>query len=174
MQEIIDHELTKKYPNFLSHLERQYLDRKEKWALYYRYCEELPTHNVQTSNYVEASFRVRKDIQFNRTKAYNLPDLLDILLDNSDHTRKKLIDVGNGRFEQIHCQQSRYNGSQSHLKIHQVTEICEQIYMIESEKNADTFYMVDMKSGYCDCPTGLNKGPCKKLKPSKNTHCMMM
>ena len=71
-KEIIDHELTKKYPNFLSHLERQYLDRLDNWALYYHYSEDLPTRNVQTSNYVEASFRVRKDIQFHRTKAYKV------------------------------------------------------------------------------------------------------
>ena len=40
-----------------------------------------------------------KDGQFNRTKAYNLPDLLDILLDDSVYYKKRLLDIGNGRLE---------------------------------------------------------------------------
>ena len=31
-------------------------------------------------------------------QCYNLPELLDVVLDESDHFAKRLIDIGNGRF----------------------------------------------------------------------------
>ena len=50
-------------------------------------------HNCNTNNYIEISFCIPKDNQMNRTNGFNLIELFD-----SDHFRKKLIDVGNGRF----------------------------------------------------------------------------
>lgn len=61
-------ELTNKYPSFISHVNRSYLPRTEKWAMYVRNSLQLPTHSVNTSNFVESSFRILKDFIFNRTK----------------------------------------------------------------------------------------------------------
>ena len=108
MESLLQNETCIKYQNYIRHLERSYFSRKEKWSLYYRYSEELPTHNCHTNNYVEISFRILKDNQMNRTKAYNLIELLQILMDDSAHFRKKLIDVGNGRFSELQPSKSRY------------------------------------------------------------------
>ena len=63
--------------------------------MYVRKIMKLSTHSFNTSNFVESSFRVLKYLVLSRTKAYNLPELLDILfVDNNEHFEKKLIDIG--------------------------------------------------------------------------------
>ena len=69
--DFFDDELTNKYPSFISHINRQYIPRKEKWTLYIRNSLQLPTHSVNTSNFVEASFRILKEFTLNRTKVSN-------------------------------------------------------------------------------------------------------
>lgn len=93
--EFFENEITNKYPKFMHHINRSYLPRKEKWAMYVRNIMKLSTHSFNTSNFVESSFRVLKYLVLSRTKAYNLPELLDILfVDNNEHFEKKLIDIG--------------------------------------------------------------------------------
>ena len=43
-------EIVDKYPNFLTHLERSYFDRKEKWDMCVRHENQLPTNNCNTNN----------------------------------------------------------------------------------------------------------------------------
>ena len=90
------------------------LPRKDEWSLVYRYKNKLTTHNVNTSNYAEVSFRLTKENQFNRVKAYNLPDLLDIILDDSVYYVNRCIDVGNNRTSQFQYQKSRYMPKKHH------------------------------------------------------------
>ena len=162
MESLLQNETCNKYQNYIRHLERSYFSRKEKWSLYYRYSEELPTHNCHTNNYVEISFRILKDNQMNRTKAYNLIELLQILMDDSAHFRKKLIDVGNGRFSELQPSKSRYNIREiTSIKEDQCSEICDKIYIVQSESDFETFYTLDMQSGYCECIQGRLRGPCK-------------
>ena len=71
-----------RYSHYIKHLEDGYFNSKEAWAIFF---------------YIEASFRLTNDGQFNITKAYNLSDLLDVVLDDSVFYKKKLLDIGNGR-----------------------------------------------------------------------------
>ena len=80
---LLRNRVVKKYKNLEDHLSKNVLPRKDEWPLAYRYQNNLTTHNVNTTNYVEVSFRLTKENQFNRVKAYNFPDLLDIILDDS-------------------------------------------------------------------------------------------
>ena len=64
-----------KYVNFKKHMEEKVLPRFSEWSLKERLEKKLPTHNQNTTNYVEYSFRMTKDVQFSRLKAYNLTDL---------------------------------------------------------------------------------------------------
>ena len=57
-------EIYRKYPNFQNHVEIKILPRPEEWSLKDRYNRQLPTHNQNTTNYVEYSFRMTKDVQF--------------------------------------------------------------------------------------------------------------
>ena len=67
-----ENEVYNKYDNFKTHVEVHILPRSSEWSLKERIERKLPTHNQNTTNYVEYSFRMTKDIQFSRLKAYNL------------------------------------------------------------------------------------------------------
>ena len=98
----------------------------------------------------------------NRTKAYNLIELLQILFDDSAHFRKKLIDVGNGRFSELQPSKSRYNVKEiTTIKKDQCSDICDKMFIVQSESDEETFYTIDMESGYCECRQGMLRGPCK-------------
>ena len=84
--------LYQKYPAFKSHVEVNILPRKNLWSLLYRISEKLPTSSVNTTNYVESSFRWTKEQQFNRHRAYNL---LHIVMDDCQYHARRCIDVGN-------------------------------------------------------------------------------
>ena len=98
-----------KYPMFIEHLQISYFNRKQTSAISVRNEEKLPTHSTNTSNYIEASFRITKDRQFNRTKAFDLVELLDVVLDDSVYYRKRLLDIGNNRLGAFKNSKSRYN-----------------------------------------------------------------
>ena len=134
---LLNDEVCVSYPSYIRHLQIAYFNRKETWAISFRNDQKLPTHSTNTSNYIEASFRLTKDGQFNRTKAYNLPDLLDILLDDSVYYKKRLLDIGNGRLGAFK-NNSKYG---TKIKEDQIIEIGDLIYIVTSEKKEDTFYI---------------------------------
>ena len=55
-----------KYENYAQHINEKILPRRDEWSLLFRIESQLPTNNVNTSNYAEVSFRVTKDLKFNR------------------------------------------------------------------------------------------------------------
>ena len=59
---LFENEITKKYPQFMNHSNKNILPRKEEWAISERIRKKLCTHYVDTTNYVEVSFRITKDI----------------------------------------------------------------------------------------------------------------
>lgn len=162
MEDLTGDETCQRYQNFIKHLEKAYFKRKESWAIFVRNEEKLPTHSTNTSNYIEASFRITKDRQFNRTKAFNLAELLDVVLDDSEYYKKRLLDIGNGRFGDFHPSKSRYVLKKvTAIKESQIADIGDSKFIVESEKNPDVVYHVDMISGFCECKSGMNCGPCK-------------
>lgn len=61
---------------FLAYLEKLY-SRREIWALSFR--KTLLTRGNNTNNFVEAAMRIMKDVLLERTAAFNLPQLFDLL-----------------------------------------------------------------------------------------------
>ena len=151
-----------KYENFKAHMEDGILPRKAEWSLRERYEKQLPTHNQNTSNYVEYSFRMTKDIQFNRLKAYNLTDLVDIILDDSKLYSRRCIDVSHNRnYHLFTYQKSKYIFNESRIELDEIIQLSETQYLVPSETVEDKLYQVDMESGLCECFQGFLKGPCK-------------
>ena len=74
-----------------------------------------------------------------------------------------MISVGHGRFsDAIHTKSSQQHQiSKVTYQKDQIVPIMDQMYMVESQSEEDVFYTVDMKSNYCECPAGRNKGCCK-------------
>ena len=162
LQDLLSDDICLHYPKYIAHLQNTYFTRKDAWAISVRQDEKLPTHSTNTSNYIEASFRITKDGQFNRTKAFNLADLLEVLLDDSAYYKKRLLDIGNGRMGAFTNSKSRYvSKKETKIREDHIFEIGELNYLVESEKNPYVYYHVDMASGLCECKAGENRGPCK-------------
>ena len=118
-----------------------------------RYRDKLPTHGVNTSNVVERAFGVTKDCQFGRVKAYNLPEMLDITLDDHSHYALPLNDLGNGILSAAY-KQSKYVANVTTLREDQVTWLCEENFLVESQTIPDKVYRLNMRSGFCECVAG--------------------
>ena len=77
--------------------------------------------------------QVMKDFELDRTRCYNVADLLDHFLQcGSAYYELKLVDL--------------YNQSVK-ISEDQISEVCRVsgVYMVESEKDKDTYYQVDMR-----------------------------
>ena len=151
---IIDKNITYK-----NHLVNAYFSRIEKWALFVRNQEEMETHNMNTNNMTETTFKIFKEFILHRRKCYNLPDLVQVILKTgTNFYRLKLTDIGNNRGI---VYQSRYEAKDITIQREQICQIDEDQYRVESESVKDTFYFVNMKTGFCECRQGRNCGPCK-------------
>ena len=151
-----------KYPLFKLHLERDTLPKKDAWSLAHRISAKLPTSNNNTNNLVETSFRYTKEEQFNRHKAYNLPDMLTLLLDQSEFYANKCVDAANNVILRWlkNCH-SKYVFKTPNIDPESIIQISQCSYLVPSEKNSATSYFVDMERRTCVCPQGQLKGPCK-------------
>ena len=90
--------------------------------------------------------QVMKDFELDRTRCYNVADLLDHFLQcGSAYYELKLVDFGNGIYTS-YTKKSKYNQSVK-LSQDQISEVCRVsgVYMVESEKDKDTYYQVDMR-----------------------------
>ena len=139
-----DDDVLQKYPGFATHIHRHYIARREKWSMYSR--KDLSTHNVNTSNICECSFRILKENLMDRTKARNIVELLEILFnENSSWYVQRLIDLGNSRISNLNVQNSRYKPAKVSLSKDKIFPIHDTVYMVQSEKDEEVFYNVDMR-----------------------------
>lgn len=157
-----------KYPNYEARMEI-ILERKDEWSLVYRINSQLPTNNVNVTNYVESSFRETKENQFNRHRAFNLVDLVQIVCDDSKHYATKCIDIANNLLtSRLRNQKSRFLVNRGKFGKRKVNIDPRKIvleedgtYTVPSETKKDVTYTVDMTLRICSCPHGMLKGPCK-------------
>ena len=92
-----------------------------------------------------------KDGEFNRTKVFNLADLLEIVLDDSVYYKKRLLDVGNGRMGAFRNTKSGYIlKKENTITENHIVELGELKFLVASETNPEIFYHVDMASGFCE------------------------
>ena len=160
--EMKNHTLYKKYPAFKSHIEQDVLPRKDSWSLLYRIHQRLPTSSVNTTNYVESSFRWTKEYQFNRHRAYNLLDLLKIVMDDSQYHARRCIDMGNNLLtSRLNNQKSRYLAKKCSIDPSKIVRIDSSTFLVPSETKKEVFYEVNMDLRLCECYMGQLKGPCK-------------
>ena len=160
---LFEDETTAKYPQYVQHIKKNILPRKEEWAISERIENHLSTHNVNTTNHGEISFRVTKDNQFNRVKAYNLPDFLDIVLDDSVYYVQR-IDMVNNRVSQIQNQNSRYLSKKCNIDPTKIVASDGDVpnsYLVPSERIEGKMHEVNMDLGLCECSSGMLRGPCK-------------
>ena len=131
------------------------MPRYEEWSLKERIDKKTAKTESKLTNCVECSFRMTKDIQFSRLKAYNIMDLVDICLDDSKLYSRRCIDVTN--------QKSNLNKNVN-IDFNQIIQQSPNKYLVPSETYEDKLYRVDMTDGLCECFKGFSKGPCKHKK----------
>ena len=146
-----ENDIYEKYENFKNHFETNILPRQKEWAIKERINKKLPTHGQNTTNYVEYSFRVTKDIQFSRLKAYNLVDLVDICLDDSKLNSRRCVDVSHNRnYHLFTNQKSRYLEQNNKIDSKNIIKITDLKYKVPSEALEDKLYNVFIEMGVCD------------------------
>ena len=157
-------DIVNKYPQFVKHLRRDIFPKMKAWSLERRISECLPTGNNNTNNLVESSFRYVKDIQFNRLRAFNLTEMVSLILDRSEWYVNKAIDAANNRIETWlkNCH-SKYVSKDSNIDPDKITQLNPpaHIYIVPSETSEDVSYVVDIERRMCSCPRGILTGPCK-------------
>ena len=168
--------VTLQYPNFIEHLHSDILPKIKSWSTEYRVTNKLPTSNNNTNNLVECSFRYTKDIQLNRLKAYNLCDLLSLLLDNSEFYQNKCVDCANNVLEAWlkNCHSKYVPMKQTQIDTTLIQKIGQGCYLVPSESDENLSYLVDMSLRSCSCPAGQLRGPCKHkhiVSISQNIGC---
>lgn len=143
-----------RHVNVHSHLQ-QLFSRRQEWAQCCR--SDLPVRGNNTNNFCESAMRVVKDEILQRTKAFNLQQLVDFMTTRFDsHYQRRLLDVANGRFTA-----SRFYSKSTCIDLQSIKQVESDLFEVSSEKSADTKYVVDMSVGRCTCPKGNTGGPCK-------------
>ena len=155
-----------KYPNYSKHMNENILPRKDEWSLMFRIQGQLPTNNVNCSNYCEVSFRITKDLKFNRNRAYNQLELLKIECDDSSYYSQRCVDVASNTLtSRLVNQNSRFlNRRAVAIDPDKIRREADGTFTVPSETKEDVEYSVDMDLRICSCPNGILKGPCKHRK----------
>ena len=165
LSEITENPTYQKYPNYVTHMQDNILPRKDEWSLMFRIESELPTNNVNCSNYCEVSFRITKDLKFGRNRAYNLVELVEIECDDSSYYTQRCVDIAsNTLMSRLRNQKSRFLNKTVDIDPTQIIQEEDGTFSVPSETKGDVTYSVDMELRICSCPDGRLKGPCKHRK----------
>ena len=142
----------------LTHVESLY-ERCSEWALCWR--SDLPVRSNQTNNYCESAMRVMKDKVLQRTKAFNVLQLIDFVITRLDgHYQRRLIDAANNRLQDT-SRSSRYLATGKATDAASIRQVEPDLFEVPSETSPDVTYLVDMSVGCSGCPVGTTGGPCK-------------
>ena len=122
------------------------LRRKHKWSLMFRIESKLPTNNVNCSNYCEVSFRITKDLKFNRNRAFNQLELLKIECDDSSYYSQRCVDVASNTLSsRLVNQNSRFlNRRAVAIDPDKIRRESDGTFTVPSETKEDVEYSVDL------------------------------
>lgn len=153
-QTVSKDEVLMRYEKVRKHMEELY-SRRSLWALCYRRAVLMRDNN--TNNYAESAMRILKDQIMERTKAFNLLQLLDFVTSRLEsYYERRIIDICNNRFDRV--QKSRFlSKSCDHTGIDpsMVIQIPEsQVFLVPSAKNPSKTYVVHAEVGVCSCKVG--------------------
>jgi len=147
------------YPLWLKYVE-DYWNRKERWCKAWRGVE---MHGNHTNNFCEASVRLYKDEVLRRCKAYNTTSLVDFTVNDLErYYIRRLRMFANSRnpsaqlLLEKQIRKSLYVDDICKIKV-----ITENLYMVPSSKDPNTYYDVNSTVGLCSCLDGRYGKFCK-------------
>ena len=161
--EITSSNIFERNPTFHSYFEIAIWNNKVDWCLLFR--KGLPTRGNNTSNYVEAQFRVMKDEILNRIRCYNIVEVLDRLTVHlENHHKDKLLSVANGSFDGIFSPKFylKYQKKAKEFDPNSIKTINRNLllFKVKSSTSEET-HDVDLTAGFCTCPDGNDGKLCK-------------
>ena len=155
-QQAVSKSVVQQHPKVLRHLQSLY-SRRSEWALCCRL--DLPVRSNNTNNYCESAMRVMKDKVLQRTKAFNVHQLVDFIVTRLDtHYQRRLVDAANNRLEANRT--SRFFPKTA-VDCKSIRQVNPDLYEVPSATVPDVVYLVDMAVGCCGCHKGNTGGPCK-------------
>ena len=101
LEKLYTNKTVNKYPLFLNHLKTKTMPKMKAWSIERRITDNLPTSSNNTTNLVESTFKYVKDIMFNRNRAFDLTEMLSIVLEKGEWYVNKVVDAANNRIEQV-------------------------------------------------------------------------
>jgi hypothetical protein len=155
------HEVAKKYPQFVQHIQSLWSRRKE-WAMCFRHDILIQGNN--TNNYAEAGIRIIKDQVFSRIKAYNLVQMFSFITKSMEiYYQRKLLNVSNNRLDNFVAEKFLGKGA-STVQQGLIESLGNGMYRVQSRHRLkggeEKYHMVDMHIGACSCEKGKDGSPC--------------
>lgn len=134
------------------------IDRIEMWCLLYR--NDLMVRGSDTNNYTEVMFRLLKDIPLERTKAFNLTQLADFISTSFEsYFTQRIMDLIFNRVSKAVAK--KYFPDERENDVYNIISLGNMDFRVNSSRDPDTFYDVDMSVFKCSCPVGYNGHHCK-------------
>ncbi|KAI4830303.1 hypothetical protein KUCAC02_001943, partial [Chaenocephalus aceratus] len=124
-----------------------------------RLYSEARRHPVQPGmrSSSEAAMRVLKDNILQRTKAFNLPQLFDLLTSRLEtYYEARIVDVALGRWESF--QRAQFLPQDGNIAASRIQQIEVKKFVV---KGSTQTYDADMDLELCSCPAGQTGAPCK-------------
>ena len=139
--------------------------KRKLWACSFRLG--LPIRGNNTTNYIEALFRVFKERILDRVKALNVVQLTDFILTSyENYLKNRLLDFSYNRY-------SKKLLKKFNIELYPESSICENIsYDSQSDvytvigTNGDN-WEVDLTGFFCTCPFGSTGKLCKHISAEK-------
>ncbi|KAK5925589.1 hypothetical protein CgunFtcFv8_018101 [Champsocephalus gunnari] len=101
--------------------------------------------------------RVLKDNILQRTKAFNLPQLFDLLTSRLEtYYEARIVDVALGRWEAF--QRAKFLPQDGNIAASRIQQIEDKKFVV---KGSTQTYDADMDLELCSCPAGQTGAPCK-------------
>ena len=144
------HEVAKKYPQFLQHINSLWPRRKE-WAVCFR--QDILIRGNNTNNYAEAGIRIIKDQVFSRIKTYNLIQMFSFITESMEvYYQRKLLNVSNNRLDNVVAEKFLGKGA-STVQQGLIESLGNGMYKVQSrhrlQGGEEKYHVVDMHIGAC-------------------------
>lgn len=112
----------------------------------------LPIRGNNTNNYIEALFRILKDIIFNKVKAHNLIQLTDFIITKYElYLYQRYLDFSFGNYSKNLLRKFLIDDKNVISKHNIKFDEEANSYIIESDKGQ---YFVDINNCFCSCYSG--------------------
>lgn len=146
---IITDSISNLYDNFLKHC-TLLLKRKYEWCICYR--TNMITRGHNTNNIVESSIRIFKDIVLERCKAFNAAALVDFISSVlEDYHKRRLLKYAGSRVAKPELNFQKFCFQSKGLNVDKVND---NLYYVNSSKDANIMYSVHTDIESCDCLAG--------------------